>query len=114
MDYIFAMYSEETVKAIKDQRYDSPLVVRLLKGDGDSYQNKWPPVMFPPGKVGDRRESYKSEVLINVRAIFSLVFAYYSIWQSDTLCCRLRALICSAAVAYAMELTLIPRPMSRG
>ena len=64
---IFAEYPD-VAELLGKHCFDDPQVVRLLKGSGDSYRAKYPPILFPPGKERQLAHIYRNKALQNVSA----------------------------------------------
>lgn len=61
-----AGYPSELRTAVKNHDYQDPAVLALLKGDGDSYRTRFPPILFPIGAEGDMKQIFRNPALVDV------------------------------------------------
>ncbi len=70
MRYIFSAYTEMTDDGMTvadlaiTGKFDHKNIMFLLKGQGDSYRIKFPPILFPPGQFGKLELLFQNEALM--------------------------------------------------
>ncbi|KAF7789436.1 hypothetical protein EIP86_000380 [Pleurotus ostreatoroseus] len=75
------VYPDSIRKAVIAKNFDDPEIVVLLKGKSESYHVQNPPLLYPPGKVGNVAYMYKNPLLTDLGK--SMVYGRRALWSTQ-------------------------------